>query len=101
MRETDQIHEMLHALEDRLRAAERVCVLVGINAVGQGERGKALTQSWMDWNRQYGPSAPRVSDELIAVYAHRRDEITEATLARIRESRPAVPAGESTPEVTE
>lgn len=95
-------------LLERLQAAERVCVLVGVNATDrQTERGKALLQSWMDWQHQYGPSAGTVTDEEIAEYARRRDVITERTLASIRQDYPTMAvklnraAGESTPEVTE
>lgn len=104
----------LRDLEERVRAAEKVCSLVGINATDrQTERGKALTQAWMEWSHAYGGQSVRVSDDEVSRLAAVRDARVAETLDRIRRDYPEVSAKidrkddarvvgsqESTPEAT-
>jgi hypothetical protein len=83
----------LRELDRRLRAAEQVCGLVGMNASDrQTERGKALTQAWMDWAHEYAGSAVPVSNKEIVDLAARRDHIVAETLARIERDYPEIVA---------
>lgn len=71
-------------LQQRLKAAERVCQIVGVTGADTITlRGKAKTQAYLDWAHAYGHLAEPVSAEEITVLAARRDEIREATLARL------------------
>ncbi|GAA0720007.1 hypothetical protein Drose_06290 [Dactylosporangium roseum] len=75
-------------LEQRLKAAERVCQLVGVTAASMvTARDKAELQAWLDWHRQYGHLAEPVGDDEITALAARRDEIYAAALARLRAER--------------
>lgn len=87
------VDDYVRHLEDRVRMAERVCALVGINATDrQTERGKALTQAWMHWSHSYGGRAVPVTDDEVAKLAAERDEIVTATLARIERDYPELMA---------
>ena len=78
---------------ERLRAdllrAERVCAMAGWTAADGTERGKALTQVWMEWAHER-PSMtereawPDLSDEGIAALAAQRDQTRAETLAALR-----------------
>lgn len=73
-------------LLQRLAAAERVCVLVGITgASGTTDRDKAKTQAWMEWHRAYGTLAADISDDEILHLAARRDVIRDNTIVRLRQ----------------
>ena len=75
---------------ERLEAAERVCVLYGWSALGDGsDRSKALHELWSEWDDLPGTDSssagnPELSDERIAELARRRDETRARTLERIR-----------------
>lgn len=97
--------EYVRELQTRLRSAEQVCVLVGINAASrETERGKALTQSWMDWHHEYGGRTIPLSDIDVRNLAERRDRRVAETLAAIARDYPEIDAkrrglaGETTPE---
>lgn len=85
--------EHVRKLEHRLWHAERVCGLVGMTASDrQTERGKALTQAWMNWSHEYQGQAVRVSDMEVTELARQRDEIVEATLERLARDYPEIRA---------
>lgn len=85
---TDQ--QETEALRARLEAAERVCVLYGWTAAGDGStRSKALHELWVQWLDLSGVSLlqsdhPDLSSERIAELASHRDETRARTLARMR-----------------
>ncbi len=79
------------ALTERVRLAEIVCTIFGWTGSSAGpdesDRDKAVLQAWMDWHHLYSdPKAPTSKewDDRIAELAARRDQIRQATLARIR-----------------
>lgn len=77
------------------RLAEQVCVLFGWTAGPHDgtERGKALSQLWMEWYHAYQAaggkvnrkSHPELADERITQLAAERDEIEARTMAAINE----------------
>lgn len=79
-------------LRARLAVAEQVATLVGwCGHDSVTERGKALTQAWMDWNHAYGsPERDEVCIGRIRALAARRDEIRARNMdaIRARDSRP-------------
>lgn len=81
----------LRALEERLRTAERVCGLVGMNATDRRtERGRALTQAWMDWNGAYGGRAVTVTDDEVRRLSEIRERRIAETLAAIERDYPEI-----------
>jgi hypothetical protein len=85
--------EYVRTLEERVRVAERVCVLVGINASSRvTERGKALTQAWMIWSQAYGGRAVPVTDEEVHQLAEIRDTKIALTLKAIERDYPEIKA---------
>lgn len=83
----------LRQLEDRVRAAERVCGLVGINVSDRStERGKALTQAWMEWVHIYGGQSVKVTDEEVRRLAAVRGQRVAETLERLARDYPEIDA---------
>lgn len=83
--------EWLTELQRRLASAERVCGLVGMNATDRtSERGKALTQAWMEWSHVHGEHAVRVSDAEVATLAAHRDRRVAETMERIQRDYPEI-----------
>lgn len=81
----------LQDLQERLDAAEQVCILFGWTGVADySERGDATVQAWMDWLARYGHDRERAAatdpewDQRVKDLARRRREIRETTLAKIR-----------------
>jgi hypothetical protein len=78
-------------LEERLAAAEQVCLMVGWTAAQSGERGKALHELWVAWVALYEAAGgtleprhhPELSDERIRELAAQRDATVARTLGRI------------------
>jgi hypothetical protein len=78
----------LAAVEPDLLRAERVCAIVGWTAVDETERGKALTQVWMEWAAErphltQREAWPDLSDGGIAALAAKRDQARAETLAAL------------------
>ncbi len=94
--------EYVRELQERLQVAERVCGLVGINAsTRETDRGKALTQAWMDWSHRFSHRAVLITDEEVRELAARRDVVVEQTLARLARDYPEIAARRGAPEVSE
>jgi hypothetical protein len=82
--------QKLDELEERLRLAERVCLLYGWSGSDDTERGRAAMQAWMEWADFVGKeftsakAHPELNDEAIAALATIRAAIHTVTIARIR-----------------
>ncbi len=81
-------------LPERLAAAELVCTIFGWTGVDySSDRGKAVSQAWIDWSRSYGAPLPNSAwNARIAELAARRDASRDqalATLRRLDEQRAA------------
>lgn len=77
----------MSTVEERLVAAEKVCLLFGWTGVkGNTVRDKATTQAWIEWARLYPkdycdpPNHPDLNDEAIEALAAERDRIRAETL---------------------
>lgn len=75
-------------LEQRLRAAEDVCVMVGWTGTGGSERGLAADELWHRWagimGHEYtGPAAHPELAGAEAALARQRTARTQATVARM------------------
>lgn len=85
-----KLWQRIEELEQRLEAAEQVCVLFGWTAVSyRTERDKAVAQAWHDWADTYD-AMPDVTAEWrarIKELAARRDEIRARTLRVSAEER--------------
>jgi hypothetical protein len=83
----------LRQLKDRVTVAERVCGLVGINGSDRStERGKALTQAWMEWVHVYGGQSVKVTDNEVRRLAAERDQRVAETLERLARDYPEITA---------
>lgn len=75
-------------LEQRLRAAEEVCVMVGWCGLGHSDREEAATELWLRWARLVGQdyTGPDAHPELAgseAVLAAQRRQARADTTARL------------------
>jgi hypothetical protein len=87
-----ELRLQLAALQERLAAAEQVCVLFSwTSSGGDSDRDRAVAQAWMDWKHGYAPNLPdpqspewqaRIQD-----LANRRTAVRTITVARIRRDR--------------
>jgi hypothetical protein len=78
--------DLLRQANERLAAAEQVCVIFGWTGLDDGsDESRAVAQAWHDWAGAYGSISPtREWRTKVKKLARRRDEIRSATLAKLR-----------------
>jgi hypothetical protein len=94
----DQVLTLIEPMQERLKAAEDVCVMYAwspTRAIEGGDREKATYELWRRWFDLPGTSAmpddhPDLTDDLIDELARKRDETRARTMQVIADRFPGL-----------